>query len=183
MVHVHHLVRLHELTSLLFAFFHQVIAANSHATVFGQNGAALLQRGRRHAVHRDVQRRFALVGHLLVRQQAGHAQRRVAGQHAQHGFQPGFHPVAGIQLSGQLLGCLKAERIRDDHVHPLGPTPTKTRCHIVVVKRGLAGHVCQLPFVQQAALPLHHGIPSRSQVTNEPAGIGVLHALAQLMQQ
>ena len=53
----------------------------------------------------------------------------------------------------------------------------------MVVKRGLAGHVCQLPFVQQAALPLYHGIPGRSQVTNEPAGIGLFHALTQLMQQ
>ena len=48
-IDVHHLVGFDEIAPLVLALFHQVIAANGHATVPGQNGAALLQRDRRHA--------------------------------------------------------------------------------------------------------------------------------------
>ncbi len=144
----------HQLPSLVLAQRQQVFRLDGDAAERLEMVTALLQRGHWVPVGQHIQVGVFLVGQRLVWKQRGHAQRRITGQHAQHGVQRRLEAALAVGVLHQLMRHLEPEGVRNHHEHPLDAT-VKQRQHLAFEERLLRRHFGQRPTLEHALRAFH----------------------------
>ena len=175
MIDINHTVRPDEFPQGLLAHIGQGFCLHRSAADSTQNLVAVIQALRGAAIH--IHRAFAVVGQGLVRQQAGHTQLGIAGQHTQLATQGGINPFATIDLGLQLIGHFIAQRIADNDKHAALIAFCQVGRHHFLVEVLLIDDTLQLPLLQQTILQMP--IPMGGQLVQVAIEVGRLHLISQ----
>ena len=159
MIHINHPVTAHEGTALVFFHGQQLVSPNGHAMHRPKYSAALFQRGGRFVVHQHSA--IGVIGQSLMRQQTGHAERRVRRDHAELGGEVSLKAVGAVQDLRQLLRRFVAKGIADDDEHLAVLGFLQASLYMTLVELVLIRYLIDAPVMQEAraARRLDEGAP------------------------
>jgi hypothetical protein len=175
-------VTIHEGAALLFFHGQQGIGPDGHAVHSLEHSAALLERGRKHAVHQYSA--IGVIGQSLMRQQTGHPERRVRRDHTELGGEVSLKAVDAVQNPRQLFSRFVAKGIADDDEDFAVLGFLQASLHMPLVELVLIGYLIDAPVLQEARASrrLDEGAPGQGEMREVPADVDRFHVLTQRLE-